>query len=147
VPCGSGRCDVHLNVGDGKFAMMCSYNPACELFQDDCEDEPPDKIMDCHIADAEEGLAVCDQRSSNWVDEGGPCFYRNDCGDSQICHRGPPDADPDAGIAGRCRYLCIVSDWQNLTPGLGGCPQTPGPQTCHDGGAQAFPDVGICVPD
>lgn len=141
-PCGGGACDIRVSYSATEWAYYCSYNDSCQLFAQDCPQTP--EPFDCHISDAEQGLAVCDDRSDQWVPEGGPCLFRNDCGDSQSCNRQAPDADPDAGIDGRCRYHCHVAEWQSETEGNGGCPAA---QHCVDLSYPAMPNIGLCLPD
>ena len=130
-----------MTIGGGAdWAMFCSFSQACELFTGNCPQTP--EPMDCHVQDQAQGLAVCDGRSGNFVAEGGPCNYRNDCGDSQRCNRQPPDADPQPGYEGTCRYHCKVSSWQTDAVGEGGCPAG---QNCVNLGWPAFPDLGLCV--
>lgn len=136
-PCGDGTCDIHVSLGGGLWVMYCSYNPSCHIFQHDCPQTPTGDPMDCHVQDQQQGLAVCDERSDSWVDEGGPCEYRNDCGDSQRCNRTPPDN-------GICRYHCKVDSWETEAVGDGGCPAA---QHCVDLGWPAFPNLGQCAPD
>lgn len=137
-PCGGGRCDVHLDMGDGYWVMACSYNLSCTLFAHDC---PTGE--ECHISNRAQGLSVCDQPSPTPVGEGEPCEYRNDCGDSMVCNSSSPDVDPDAGVGGRCRYHCRVSVFSSLVPGSGGCLEG---QSCIDMHVAALPDIGICKP-
>jgi hypothetical protein len=135
-PCGGGNCDIHVNFGDGAWAMMCSYPVTCTIFLDEC---PVGE--DCHMSDLETGYAVCDEPSDTYVAEGEPCYYRNDCGDDQLCHKAAPDVDADAGVDGRCRYLCSNANWESLEPGVGGCPDG---QSCYDIGSEGVPDLGRC---
>jgi hypothetical protein len=134
-PCGGGTCDINVSFGSGKYAMACSYSQACVLFQGQCPDGE-----DCHISNAQQGLAVCEVPSDSYVAEGEVCLYRNDCGDAQQCNKAPPDLGD--GDTGRCRYNCLVDSWQGLTPGLGGCPAT---QTCTSLGASQLPNIGLCT--
>jgi hypothetical protein len=129
-PCLHG-CDLQVDYGAGAYAMVCSTEVGSCLFQDMCPEG-----TDCHISDANAGLTVCDQPSATSSPEGGPCQFRNDCGDSQTCNQSPPDD-------GICRHLCDVANWQGLQPALGGC--LPG-RTCNEIMLPAFPGVGICLP-
>jgi len=141
-PCGAGACDIRVSYSSSSWAYYCSYNDACQLFAHDCPQQP--QPFDCHVSDQDQGLAVCDDRSDQWGGEGGPCVYRNDCGDSQRCNRLAPDVDPDAGIEGRCRYHCHVAEWESETEGNGGCPAG---QHCVDLSWPAMPNIGLCVLD
>jgi hypothetical protein len=133
-PCGEGTCDIHLTFGTS-YAMMCSFNAACTLFAGDCPDG-----MDCHIGDADSGLAVCDLPSAGMVGEGEVCIYRNDCGESQICNKNGNDKD---GENGKCRNLCIVSKWEQLEVPKGGCLAE---RVCTMVNAGTFMDLGMCLP-
>ncbi len=138
-PCGGGTCDMHVTIGD-YFAMMCSFSVSCTLFADNCppEDDCHPEGYDCHIADGKKGITACDPPSGSQVEEGEPCDYRNDCGESQICYN-----------LDVCRYLCIVEpdgDAGTLEPGEGGCLENqecaPLPPSSYSG----FPGIGACSP-
>ncbi|MBI4700424.1 MAG: hypothetical protein HY744_04525 [Deltaproteobacteria bacterium] len=131
-PCKGGICDIQVGYPSGNFAMMCSYSQACKLFEGSCP-----QGQACHVADQDQGLAVCDSPSGQPVEEGGKCKFRNDCGESQLCACKAAD---DC----QCRHFCLVSSWQQKEPGKGGC--LPG-RTCKSWGQPALPDVGICEPD
>ena len=133
-PCGDGACDVQVSFSVG-YAMMCSFNPGCLLFEGDCP-----KGQHCHIGDAEAGLAVCDKPSDSFVDESEVCIFRNDCGESQLCNKNGADRD---GEKGRCRHLCKPSAWEKLKPSKGGCLAE---RTCEKANAGTFTDLGICSP-
>jgi len=133
-PCGDGTCDVNVSFGSS-YAMMCSFNPGCTLFKGDCPEG-----TDCHIGDAEAGLAVCDEPASSFVGEGEVCKYRNDCGESQLCNKNGSDKNGENGI---CRHLCKISDWMNLKPAKGGCEAE---RSCKPVNAGSFMDLGICEP-
>ncbi len=134
-PCGGGACNINVDL-DGvpnvntAFMMMCSFAPECELLTvNACKTG-----TECHLSDASQGLATCTAPSGTQVDEGGTCAFLNDCKDMQHCF-GEPDGS-------RCRYYCLVSGGEGLTPGLGGCPAG---QACADIDI-GVPGVGICQP-
>ncbi|MFP6683958.1 MAG: hypothetical protein VB934_04565 [Polyangiaceae bacterium] len=133
-PCGEGTCDVHVTFGM-KYAMMCSFNAGCTLFEGNCPEG-----QYCHIGDADAGLAVCDLPASSFVAEGEVCKYRNDCGESQLCNKNGSDKNGENGV---CRHLCKPSDWENLDPGKGGCAAD---RKCKPANAGSFMDLGICEP-
>lgn len=131
-PCEGGLCDVQVDYGGGKWAFVCSYRPACQLFMETCEE--PDTY--CHPVDYQTGLAVCDQPSpGGLVAEGEMCEFRNDCGESAVCHS---DAT--------CRDLCDYPNWQTLDVPHGGCAMG---RTCMpygDAMSPGFPGLGVCEP-
>jgi hypothetical protein len=133
-PCNSGSCNVELHLDSGKgFVVVCSFNEQCTLLtKNACP-----KGFDCHLQDTNTGLSTCMPPSDMQVDEGGSCFYLNDCKDMQFCY------GMHANEPGNCRWNCRLSDKNKSAPGLGGCPKG---QTC-----QAFdlgvPDVGLCLPN
>ncbi len=128
-PCGGGSCDIKLNSGAG-WAMMCSYATTCTLFEGTCTEGEY-----CHLTDAAQGLAVCDSPTANVEDEGGPCEYRNDCKESALCNKNPPDM-------GICRHLCNTTT-PNADPGKGGCVAE---RECKPMKADGIPNLGICLP-
>jgi hypothetical protein len=134
-PCGSGTCDVHVTFAENiaTWAMMCGYSQSCVLFAHQCTS--PDE---CHIAQAEQGISVCDAPAGSHVDEGGVCTYRNDCGDDQMCNRNGAD---DGGATGKCRYNCNTTLTQQPA-GSGGCP---GGQQCNNMNIEAMPNIGVCM--
>lgn len=131
-PCGGGKCDVNLSFDGDKaiYAAACSYLPICDLFQGSCKDGAM-----CHLADAASCLAVCDAPSDGFVEEGGTCKFRNDCGDSQLCNNNAPDK-------GVCRYFCDTTK-TNAAPGAGGCPEG---RQCKAAGGTGCNNLGICMP-
>ena len=133
-PCEGGNCDVTLNLNQGSsWVSVCSYLTSCQLFKGEC---PADTY--CHIADADEGLAVCDKASPNLVDEGEPCQFRNDCKESAYC-----DEVDDMTKKGTCRHLCDATDWETLQPEKGGCLPN---RKCVAAQSDGFPNLGICRP-
>jgi hypothetical protein len=124
-PCGGGLCNA--NVAFGPFyAMMCTFEPECELFeQDACEG-----VGECHISDVTQGLATCAEPAPSQSDEGGPCQFINGCKDMQHC------------FEGTCRYYCLTNPPGALPPGQGGCPDTQGCASINLG----VSGVGVCQP-
>ncbi len=129
-PCGGGICDIQLNFNDTGWAMMCSYATTCTLFEGTC-----DEGSYCHVADAKQGLAVCDEPTKNVQDEGGACQFRNDCKESALCNNNPPDM-------GICRHLCDTTK-TNQPAEKGGCLAE---RECVPVTAEGFPNLGICTP-
>lgn len=127
-PCEGGVCDLQVNLGDGDFVFVCSYAEACTLFAGDCPEG-----MDCHIANADKGLSVCDP-PLDLVAEGEACNFRNNCDDAQQC------------VGNVCRHNCNLATWNvdpRPAPGAGGCLAE---RECVDLMASAFPGIGLCAP-
>jgi len=132
-PCAGGICDVQVSFPNEGWVMMCSYLPACTLFESNCEEGTY-----CHIGIAEQGLAVCDPPSDNLQEEGGVCEFRNDCKESAICNKNAPDGNGKLGI---CRHLCDTA--KGGEPEKGGCLPK---RACEEIKAGVFTDLGICKP-
>jgi hypothetical protein len=132
-PCGGGQCSVQLSWnGTRYFTMICSYSEQCELFTEDAC--PPGQ--ECHIEDTTQGLVACTGPSPQQVDEGGICYFLNDCKDMQFCF----SQDGNGGV---CRYNCLLEAEPGTAPGLGGCPEG---QTCQANYDFGVPGVSICLP-
>jgi len=119
--CGSAKCDVNTNFGQGSV-WSCNLSKACTLFANDCPDN-----QQCRLGDPSQELALCSPNSGALAPEGGACAFLNDCGSNQICFNNV------------CRYNCALTDWQSKAPGEGGCPN---PQTCKPLTA----NYGVCSP-
>jgi hypothetical protein len=126
--CGpGGQCNVNNNVSTG-FVTMCSYLKPCTLWKQECPTG-----QGCHVI-AKDGAGSCVPPSgSDFVPEGSPCQYANDCGDNQFCN------------AAACHYLCNLGggpiDTGDAGAGLGGCPAG---QICKAlGGYPSW--LGVCV--
>ncbi len=111
-PCDTGKCDIEVtfNANKSLHANVCSYAKSCNLFKGDCP-----MGTECHLSEPTACLNVCDAPSAMHVDEGKPCKYRNDCGDSQFCNMNAPDT-------GVCRYFCDTTAAGGTAAGKGGCP-------------------------
>jgi hypothetical protein len=111
-PCETGKCDIEVSFNADKnlHANACSYLKVCNLFKGDCP-----MGTECHLENSMACLSVCDSPAASHVDEGKPCKYRNDCGDSQFCNNNAPDA-------GVCRYFCDTKAAGGTAAGKGGCP-------------------------
>lgn len=130
-PCGANQCNLQLNfTGTDKYAMVCAYNPTCQLFTPGSCAEG----TDCHVADEVKGIAVCHEPAEPYVDPPEPCAFVNNCGDSQYCSE-------------TCFWHCDVSTWDSErapAPGLGGCPE--GTECVLLNGWDGFPNLGSCQP-
>lgn len=133
-PCDGGECNLQVDFGGG-YAFMCTYNIGCTLFAGDCA-----MGTECHIQDADSGLAVCIGPSPAQVEEGEVCEFVNDCKESQLCNTNAPDGMPDE--KGVCRHLCDTTKLANAA-GEGGCLMG---RTCVEVNAPGFPNLGICTP-
>ena len=131
-PCAGGACDVSLTYENkpGTYSFACSYAASCELFAGTCKDG-----AECHLSDASACLAVCDEPASSHVAEGQACIYRNDCGESQLCNKNPPDK-------GTCRNFCDLMKL-SAEPGKGGCLPI---HTCTTVSGTGCENLGLCLP-
>lgn len=122
--CGSAPCSVRIQFGASEI-WTCNLSDTCQLFQGTCPEG-----YECHY-DPNQQVATCATNSGAHLMEGQPCTFVNDCGDNQIC--------AGAQGSGMCRYSCLLSGWEMLTPGTGGCPMG---QVCKS----QSPTIGVCAP-
>ena len=132
-PCQGGDCNVNVNMGDDLDPIIvtyCSFLQTCDLFDPTHCDSGA--LGNCYPY-SDNGYAVCAPPSQNPpAGDGEFCNSLNSCDDNMACVSDP----------GECRYACLLSNWQNLNAGEGGCPAG---QSCN---ASTFniPDIGICRP-
>lgn len=126
-PCGGGQCQANVAYGP-YYVLLCAYDPVCHLFDPSaCDDN-----TECHVADADTGLATCTPPAPQQSDEGGPCTYINSCKHMQECYQAEQI----------CRYYCLLEPPGPLAPGEGGCPAG---QACTPENF-GISGVGICQP-
>jgi hypothetical protein len=137
-PCDAGLCLLEFDYGSSITARFCAYPPQCELLQDNC----PEMGLNCYPLKLPEAFAGCFPQAIPAVDEGEPCMFLNDCGESSFCYEDPNDPN-DMSM---CRQLCDETNWMTQMVPTGGCPPS---RTCVDvnWGNMEWNNIGICLPD